>query len=137
MASSLVFQKVSIQTFRNIRGIELQPSPGLNVIVGDNGQGKTSVLEALYLVATRVEKYVGKIAVDSFFVRFGDVLSAGVVYLGAKLALPTQVFAAINLVLVLLWMFVVVLVGREHRRRSEDLEKEGAAAHPEPSPATS
>ena len=93
--------------------------------------------QALYLVATRVEKYVGKIAVDSFFVRFGDVLSAGVVYVGAKLALPTQVFAAINLVLILIWIFVVVLVGREHRRRSEELEKGGAAIHPEPSPAPS
>jgi ATP:ADP antiporter, AAA family len=93
--------------------------------------------QALYLVATRVEKYVGKIAVDSFFVRFGDVLSAGVVYLGAKLALPTQVFAAINMALILVWIFVVVLVGREHRRRSEELEKEGPAGRPEPSPAAS
>lgn len=83
--------------------------------------------QALYLVATRVEKYVGKIAVDSFFVRFGDVLSAVVVYVGAKLALPTQVFAAINLVLILVWLFVVVLVGREHKRRADDLEKTGAA----------
>ena len=92
--------------------------------------------QALYLVATRVEKYVGKIAVDSFFVRFGDVLSAGVVYIGAKLSLPTQVFAAINLALILVWIFVVVLVGREHRRRSEELEKEGAAVHGQVSPAT-
>jgi AAA family ATP:ADP antiporter len=93
--------------------------------------------QALYLVATRVEKYVGKIAVDSFFVRFGDVLSAAVVYVGARLALPTQVFAAINLVLILLWIFVVVLVGREHRRRSEDLAKEDRADHPPLSPALS
>ena len=93
--------------------------------------------QALYLVATRVEKYVGKIAVDSFFVRFGDVLSACVVYVGSKLALPTQVFAAINMALILVWIFVVVLVGREHRRRSEELEKKGEAAPAELSPATS
>jgi len=92
--------------------------------------------QALYLVATRVEKYVGKIAVDSFFVRFGDVLSAIAVYVGSKLALPTQVFAAINMVLILVWIFVVVLVGREHRRRSEELEKEGTAGGPQLSPAT-
>jgi len=92
--------------------------------------------QALYLVATRVEKYVGKIAVDSFFVRFGDVLSAVVVYAGSKLALPTQVFAGINLVLILVWLFVVVLVGREHRRRSEELEKETSHAGAQLSPAT-
>ena len=83
--------------------------------------------QALYLVATRVEKYVGKTAVDSFFVRLGDVLSAGVVALGAKLALPTSAFAAINLLLILIWLLFVVLVGREHRRRSEELEQQGAA----------
>jgi AAA family ATP:ADP antiporter len=93
--------------------------------------------QALYLVATRVEKYVGKIAVDSFFVRFGDVLSAVVVYVGAKLALPTQVFAAINLALILVWLFVVVLVGREHKRRAEELEKDGGGGHGQLSPATS
>jgi len=92
--------------------------------------------QALYLVATRVEKYVGKIAVDSFFVRFGDVLSAVVVYVGSKLALPTQVFAAINLGLILVWLFVVVLVGREHRRRSEELEKERSPGPAQLSPAT-
>ena len=59
-----------------------------------------------------------------------------VVYIGAKLALPTQVFAAINLVLILVWIFVVVLVGREHRRRSEELEKEGAPKGEQLSPAT-
>ncbi|HET7538862.1 MAG TPA: MFS transporter [Polyangiaceae bacterium] len=90
--------------------------------------------QALYLVATRVEKYVGKIAVDSFFVRFGDVLSAVVVYVGSKLLLPTPVFAAINLVLILVWIFMVVLVGREHRRRSEELEKEGSAERAQLSP---
>jgi len=92
--------------------------------------------QALYLVATRVEKYVGKIAVDSFFVRFGDVLSAAVVYVGAKLALPTPVFAAINLMLILVWLFVVVLVGREHKRRSEELERESVEERVQLSPAT-
>jgi hypothetical protein len=45
------------------------------------------------------------------------------------------VFAAVNLVLILVWLFVVVLVGREHRRRSEELEKEGAEHPPQLSAA--
>ena len=93
--------------------------------------------QALYLVATRVEKYVGKTAVDSFFVRMGDVLSAGVVWLGARLSLSTPVFAAINLALILVWLFVVVLVGREHKHRSDELESQGAPGQPEVSAATS
>ncbi len=91
--------------------------------------------QALYLVATRVEKYVGKTAVDSFFVRLGDVFSAAVVWLGAKLALSTPVFAAINLTLILVWLFLVVLVGREHRRRSDEMDNLPSIDHPELSPA--
>jgi AAA family ATP:ADP antiporter len=98
---------------------------------------QSTARQALYLVATRVEKYVGKTAVDSFFVRMGDVLSAGVVWVGMKLALSTPVFAAVNLSLVLVWLFVVVLVGREHRRRSEEIEKHGSLEHAEMSPARS
>ncbi|HEV8246338.1 MAG TPA: DNA replication and repair protein RecF [Polyangiaceae bacterium] len=50
--ASVRFQKLSIRSLRNIALIEIEPAPGLNVIVGDNGQGKTSLLEAIYLVAT-------------------------------------------------------------------------------------
>lgn len=52
MKSSLLFERLSIRGVRNLTALELEPASRLNVIVGDNGQGKTSVLEALYLVAT-------------------------------------------------------------------------------------
>ena len=41
-----------MRSFRNIDDVTLIPAPRLNVIVGDNGQGKTSLLEAIYFVAT-------------------------------------------------------------------------------------
>src|SRR5688500_13074384 len=52
MISSLGFARLRIASFRNIDSAALEPSPRLNLIWGDNGQGKTSVLEALYAVAT-------------------------------------------------------------------------------------
>lgn len=36
---------------RRFAHVELAPSPGLNLITGDNGAGKTSLLEALHLMA--------------------------------------------------------------------------------------
>jgi DNA replication and repair protein RecF len=51
-ASALRFERVAIRRLRNIAALDFDPAPRLNVIVGDNGQGKTSILEALYLVAT-------------------------------------------------------------------------------------
>ncbi len=51
-ATRIVFERVVVRSFRNIDSLELEPAPRLNVIAGDNGQGKTSLLEALYFVAT-------------------------------------------------------------------------------------
>jgi AAA family ATP:ADP antiporter len=73
--------------------------------------------QALYLVTSRVEKYVGKTLVDTFLVRVGDVLSALVVLLGSRIGIATRTFAALNLVLVGLWIAVVLAIGRENARR--------------------
>lgn len=41
---------VNIQNFRNLEAVQLQFKPGLNILHGANAQGKTSILEALYLL---------------------------------------------------------------------------------------
>jgi len=38
--------------FRSYRHVEFRPDPGVNVLVGDNGSGKTSLLEAIGYLAT-------------------------------------------------------------------------------------
>lgn len=45
-------QKVSARGFRNLADISLTPHPRFNVLSGENGQGKTNLLEAIYLIAT-------------------------------------------------------------------------------------
>lgn len=52
MTTKLAFESVYIRDFRNVRELALTLSPRINVVSGDNGQGKTSLLEALYFVAT-------------------------------------------------------------------------------------
>jgi DNA replication and repair protein RecF len=47
----LQINTLRIENFRNLMRLELQLHPRLNVFYGDNGAGKTSILEALYLVA--------------------------------------------------------------------------------------
>ena len=42
----------SSSDFRNLAEVRLEPSPRLTVLVGPNGQGKTNLLEAVYLLCT-------------------------------------------------------------------------------------
>lgn len=41
-----------VRSFRNLAAVDLEPGERFNVVSGDNGQGKTNLLEALYVVAT-------------------------------------------------------------------------------------
>jgi len=48
----LWIQTAEVQYFRNIRHIKCTFAPGVNVIYGVNAQGKTNMLEALYMLVT-------------------------------------------------------------------------------------
>jgi DNA replication and repair protein RecF len=42
---------IHVDGVRNLMGVELEPHPRLTVLVGDNGQGKTNLLEAIHLAS--------------------------------------------------------------------------------------
>ena len=66
--------------------------------------------QALWLPTTREAKYKAKQAVDSFFVRAGDVIQAGIVFTGERLLFTVPAFAAINVLLVGGWLAVVGMI---------------------------
>lgn len=74
--------------------------------------------QALWLPASREAKYKAKQAVDSFFVRMGDVLQAGIVFAGERLALAIPAFAAVNVALAGLWLGVVVMLNAALRAKA-------------------
>ena len=47
-----MIERFSCRDFRNLEPLDWRPAPGRQVVVGANGAGKTSLLEALYLLAT-------------------------------------------------------------------------------------
>jgi AAA family ATP:ADP antiporter len=73
--------------------------------------------QALWLPTSREAKYKAKQAVDSFFVRAGDVAQAGLVFAGERLAFTVSAFAAINVVLAGAWLLVVALLTVSRARR--------------------
>jgi AAA family ATP:ADP antiporter len=74
---------------------------------------------ALYLPTSREAKYKAKQANDAFFVRFGDVLSAGLVFAGTRwLSFGSREFAYVNVALILVWLVLAVVIGRQFERLS-------------------
>ncbi len=77
--------------------------------------------QALFLPVDRDAKYEGKTAIDTFFWRIGDLVQAGVVYLGLNVfgwTAPT--FALLNLLLALVWIGLAVAIGREFGRKAQE-----------------
>jgi DNA replication and repair protein RecF len=48
----MILRHLTLQQFRNYALLQREFSPSLNVLVGSNAQGKTNLLEAVYLLAT-------------------------------------------------------------------------------------
>lgn len=48
----MILTRLSLADFRNYDELQLEPSPGLNVFVGANAQGKSNLLEAIALLGT-------------------------------------------------------------------------------------
>jgi AAA family ATP:ADP antiporter len=71
--------------------------------------------QALFLPTSREAKYKAKAAIDTLFVRAGDLMSAGLVFAGTLLALQPRDFAIVNMALILVWILIVAGIGRRHR----------------------
>ncbi len=83
---------------------------------------QNTVRNVLFLPTSRDEKYKAKQAIDSFFWRAGDVMSAALVFVGVgRLGMGTAGFARVNLVLAGIWLLLALAVGREYTRKSRAL----------------
>jgi AAA family ATP:ADP antiporter len=82
----------------------------------DYSLGKTAQ-QALWLPTSREAKYKAKQAVDAFFMRAGDVLAAGLVFMGERLAFAVPTFAAVNVALAVAWTVILGRLAPENRRR--------------------
>jgi AAA family ATP:ADP antiporter len=92
--------------------------------------------QMLYLPLSREAKYNAKAAIDTVFVRAGDVMSAVVVWAGSRLAFGTRTFAMVNMGLIGVWLALVWTIGKRfHQRTAEAAEKDGAEAATAPAKA--
>ena len=47
----MIVSKISLKNYRNYDELNLKFCEGTNIIIGDNGQGKTNILESLYFLS--------------------------------------------------------------------------------------
>ena len=74
--------------------------------------------QALWLPTSRQAKYKAKQAVDSFCVRAGDVMTAGIVFVFTRAALAVPAFAAFNLALTAGWLAVAAALNARLRAQA-------------------
>jgi len=108
---------ISLATFVSIAALPVLAVARIFKI-GENSVNyslQNTVRHALLLPTSREAKYKAKAAIETFFVRFGDVLQAGVVYLGTMMSLSIRGFASISIFVTLAWIYVAVLIYRRHK----------------------
>ncbi len=84
---------------------------------------------ALFLRTSRDAKYKAKTAIDNFFWRAGDALSAVLVFVGAQLSFGVRDFAIANIILVAVWLCVAVGIVR--MRKTDQVTQPADQAAPE------
>ena len=88
-----------------------------------------TVRNMLFLPCTYEQKFAAKQAIDSFFVRMGDVLSAALVFAGTTIVvLPSRGFAAFNAMLAVGALLLAWRVGRYYKNLTASSAAPSAAA---------
>lgn len=139
----MIIESLELRNFRNYGELELSLDPGTNLLYGSNAQGKTNILEALYLCAS-AKSYRGNR--DREMIRFGEEeahvklcaekrgvpcridihlkknSAKGIAVNGVSIRRASELFGTVNMVLFSPEDLNIIKNGPAHRRRFMDLE---------------
>lgn len=139
----MIVESIELKNYRNYEELHMDFSPGTNILYGDNAQGKTNVLEALYVCSTTKSHRGSK---DREIIRFEEeeshiklnVRKAGVPYRidmhlkknkakgiainGIPIRKASELFGIVNMVFFSPEDLNIIKNGPSERRRFLDLE---------------
>ena len=64
----MIIESLELKDYRNYENLDIKLSSGVNIFYGDNAQGKTNILESIYLATTSKSHRGSK---DKDIIRFG------------------------------------------------------------------
>ena len=85
--------RLKTENFRNLAAVDVTPAPGVNVIYGENAQGKTNLIEAIYLLTGQKSFRAAK---ESDYLRFGQEVARIEAEFTAALAYGSKKLAWLN-----------------------------------------
>ena len=62
-------RELKLSNFRNYKEVNLDFNPGINIFIGDNGSGKTNILEAIYVLSLTKS---GRFGADIDLIKSGE-----------------------------------------------------------------
>lgn len=65
----MILKSLELVNYRNYEKVHIFPDPGINILYGDNAQGKTNILESIYLCGTTKSHRGSK---DKEIIKFGN-----------------------------------------------------------------
>ena len=65
----MYIRKIHLENFRNYTGLDLDVGPSVNIFYGNNAQGKTNIIESIYVGASVASHRTAK---DQDLIRFGS-----------------------------------------------------------------
>ena len=66
---TMIIESLELKDYRNYESLNIQLSSGVNIFYGDNAQGKTNILESIYLATTSKSHRGSK---DKDIIKFGS-----------------------------------------------------------------
>jgi DNA replication and repair protein RecF len=139
----MIIKSLELENFRNYNALSLNFDSGTNILYGDNAQGKTNILEAIYLSATTKshksskDKDIIKFGADEAHIRtyvLKDGLenrvdmhlrrskSKGIAINGQKIKKAAQLLGLLNVVFFSPEDLSIIKNGPSERRRFVDME---------------
>ena len=65
----MIIKSLELLDYRNYENLQMSFDEGINILYGDNAQGKTNILESIYVCATTKSHRGSK---DKEMIRFGN-----------------------------------------------------------------